>query len=178
MQVLERKAKALQKLGENCEDVVAQLNQLIQKVTFNIKLCVSCSSQGLVPEEKQKALKETLLNLKKIISVPKPEEKQETTKSAPSVLGDSVRVSETAEQGRHLVATRDIAVGEQVVSAADASNLTFKHQLLGGKGGCSSCCAASIFEVKPLCHLPRSTSSNALPRTLPQLSCCLLWDGV
>ena len=125
MQVLERKAKALQKLGENCEDVVAQLNQLIQKVTFNIKLCVSCSSQGQVPEEKQKALKETLLNLKKIISVPKPEEKQEAAKSAPPVLGDSVKVCETAEQGRHLVATRDIAVGEQVGCAA--SNQTFKH---------------------------------------------------
>ena len=127
MQVLERKAKALQKLGENCEDVVDQLNQLIQRVTFNIKLCVSYSFQGQVPEEKQKALKETLLNLKKIISVPKPEEKQETTKSAPPVLGDSVRVSETAEQGRHLVATRDIAVGEQVGCAAAASNQTFKH---------------------------------------------------
>ena len=38
LQVLERKAKALQKLGENCEDEVDQLNQLVQKVTFKIKL--------------------------------------------------------------------------------------------------------------------------------------------
>ena len=38
IQVLERKAKALQKLGENCEDEVDQLNQLVQKVTFKIKL--------------------------------------------------------------------------------------------------------------------------------------------
>ena len=36
MQVLERKAKALQQLGQNCEDEVDQLNQLIQKVTFKL----------------------------------------------------------------------------------------------------------------------------------------------
>ena len=38
MQVLERKAKALQQLGDNCEDEVDQMNQLIQKVIFKIKL--------------------------------------------------------------------------------------------------------------------------------------------
>ena len=36
LQVLERKAKALQQLGQNCEDEVDQLNQLIQKVTFKL----------------------------------------------------------------------------------------------------------------------------------------------
>ena len=36
MQVLERKAKALQQLGENCEDEVDQMNQLIQKVIFKL----------------------------------------------------------------------------------------------------------------------------------------------
>ena len=89
-------------------------------------------SQGLVPEDKLKALKESLLNLKKIITAPKTEEKQEIPKSSPPVLSDSVKVCETAEQGRYLVATRDIAVGEQVGCAAATSNFTFKHQLSTG----------------------------------------------
>ena len=44
LQVLERKAKALQQLGQNCEDEVDQLNQLIQKVDLKHKLYqFSCS---------------------------------------------------------------------------------------------------------------------------------------
>ena len=38
LQVLERKAKALQQLGQSYECEVDQLNQLIQKVTFKLKL--------------------------------------------------------------------------------------------------------------------------------------------
>ena len=119
MQVLERKAKALQKLGENCEDEVDQLNQLVQKVFFKIKLFFNNFSQGLVPEDKLKALNATLLNFKKTVSAPNGEGKLTEPKAvAPQVLSDSVKVCETAEQGRYLVATRDIAVGEQVGSTS------------------------------------------------------------
>ena len=118
LQVLERKAKALQQLGQNCEDEVDQLNQLIQKVTFKLILFSSDLSQGLVPEDKLKALNATLLNFKKTVSAPKGEGKLTEPKAVAPVLSDSVKVCETAEQGRYLVATRDIAVGEQVGSTS------------------------------------------------------------
>ena len=68
--------------------------------------------QGLVPDDKIKALNTTLLQLKK--SAAKEDEKLTESKTTQTVLAESVKICETLEQGRYLVASRDIAVGEQV----------------------------------------------------------------
>ena len=68
--------------------------------------------QGLVPDDKIKALNATLLQLKK--SAAKENKKLTESKTTQTVLAESVKICETLEQGRYLVASRDIAVGEQV----------------------------------------------------------------
>ena len=68
--------------------------------------------QGLVPDDKVKALNATLLQLKK--SAASENKKSTDSKTTQTVLAESVKICETLEQGRYLVASRDIAVGEQV----------------------------------------------------------------
>ena len=68
--------------------------------------------QGLVPDDKIKALNTTLLQLKKFAA--KENKKLTESKTTQTVLAESVKICETLEQGRYLVASRDIAVGEQV----------------------------------------------------------------
>ena len=68
--------------------------------------------QGLVPDDKIKALNATLIQLNK--SAAKENKELTDLKTTKTVLAESVKICETSEQGRYLVASRDIAVGEQV----------------------------------------------------------------
>ena len=123
-QVLERKAKAFQQMGNCCKDEIVQLSHLLEKVSYfepNIFLEKDKLSwraafhsffQGLVPDDKIKALNATLLQLNKFAA--KENKKLTESKTTQTVLAESVKICETLEQGRYLVASRDIAVGEQV----------------------------------------------------------------